>query len=180
VTKIISIPNVITFIRIIIIPLFVTALVYERYGTALTLFCLAALSDMLDGFLARKTGQNTELGAFLDPLADKALLVTSFILFAVYGWTPSWLTITVISRDLIVTLGWIVLYLIDHRTKVEPTLTGKTAIACQLILIAYTLVSITMNAVPPPQGWMFGLTALLTILSALQYINRALRQTDGK
>ncbi|NTU42636.1 MAG: CDP-diacylglycerol--glycerol-3-phosphate 3-phosphatidyltransferase [Nitrospirales bacterium] len=176
--KIVSIPNMITFVRIIIIPLFVTALVYERYGTALLLFVVAAVSDLLDGLLARLTQQQTELGAFLDPLADKALLVTSFILFAFYGWLPSWLTITVISRDLIVTIGWFVLYLLYGRTKVEPTLTGKTAIACQLVLIAYTLVSIHFREMPSPQTWMFALTAVLTIFSGLQYIYKGLKQSD--
>ena len=100
--KVLNIPNIITFIRIVIIPVFVTALIYRRYDYALFLFIAAAVSDALDGLLARITKQKTKLGAFLDPLADKSLLVTSFVLFSVYGWIPMWLTIIVISRDLIV------------------------------------------------------------------------------
>jgi cardiolipin synthase len=178
--KVLSIPNSITFIRIVIIPVFVTALVYNRVDYALFLFIVASISDMLDGLLARMTNQQTRLGAFLDPLADKFLLMTSFILFSVYGWIPMWMTITVISRDLIVTLGWLLLYLLYNITKVEPSLTGKAAIAAQLVLIAYALFSRTFRGLPPPEGWMLIIVTLLTIISGLQYIYRGLRQTSEK
>jgi len=178
--KVFSIPNSITFIRIVIIPVFVTALVYKRVDYALFLFIVASISDMLDGLLARITDQQTRIGAFLDPLADKFLLMTSFIMFSVYGWIPMWLTITVISRDLIVTLGWILLYLLYDISKVEPSLTGKAAIAAQLVLIAYTLFSRTLRGVPPPEGWMLIIVALLTMLSGLQYIYRGLKQAGEK
>lgn len=172
-----NIPNIITFIRIIIIPAFVTALIYKRYDYALFLFIFAAVSDALDGLMARVTKQKTKLGAFLDPLADKSLLVTSFILFSVYDWIPLWLTITVISRDVIVVLGWILLYLTSHITKIEPLLIGKAAIASQLVLIAYTLLSINMNYIPPAAGWMFWTVAVLTIVSGIQYIYKGLKQS---
>src|SRR5208337_1527666 len=170
--KVLSIPNSITFIRIVIIPVFVTALVYNRVDYALWLFIIASISDMLDGLLARMTNQQTRLGAFLDPLADKFLLMTSFILFSVYGWIPMWMTITVISRDLIVTLGWLLLYLLYDITKVEPSRVGKAAIAGQLVLIAYTLFSRTFRSFPPPEDWTLIVVALLTIGSGLQYIYR--------
>src|SRR5208283_586964 len=178
--KVLSVPNSITFIRIVIIPVFVTALVYNRVDYALFLFIVASISDMFDGLLARMTSQQTRLGAFLDPLADKFLLMTSFILFSVYGWIPVWMTITVISRDLIVTLGWLLLYLLYDITKVEPSLTGKAAIAAQLVLIAYTLFSRTFPGFPPPEGWMFIIVTLLTMISGLQYIYRGLRQAGEK
>ena len=178
--KVFSIPNSITFIRIVIIPAFVTALVYNRIDYALFLFIIASISDMLDGLLARITNQQTRLGAFLDPLADKFLLMTSFILFSVYGWIPTWMTITVISRDLIVTLGWLLLYLLYDITKVEPSLIGKGAIAGQLVLIAYTLFSRTFRGFPPPQGWTFIIITLLTMISGLQYIYRGLKQAGEK
>lgn len=174
--NVVSIPNIITFIRIIIIPVFVTALIYKRYDYALFLFIFAAVSDAFDGLMARVTKQKTKLGAFLDPLADKSLLVTSFILFSVYDWIPLWLTITVISRDVIVVLGWILLYLSAHITKIEPSIIGKAAIASQLILIAYTLLSINVNNIPPPAGLMFWAVAVLTIVSGIQYIYRGLKQ----
>lgn len=176
--NIINIPNLITFIRIVIIPLFVTSLVYKRYDYALMLFFIASISDMLDGLLARITGQKTQFGAFLDPLADKSLLITSFILFTVYGWIPLWLTIIVISRDFIVIIGWILLYLVSHVTKVEPSIFGKLAIASQLILIAYILFSINAN-LPPINIFGYFIVAALTIISGIQYIYNGLRQASG-
>lgn len=177
--KVLSLPNSITFIRIIIIPVFVTAIVYKRIQYALALFIVAGVSDLLDGFLARVTHQQTRLGAFLDPLADKFLLMTSFIMFAVYGWLPMWITITVISRDLIVMLGWLLLYLLYDITKVEPSLTGKAAIASQLILIAYILLALSVR-LPLPGGWILAAVTVLSALSGLQYVYRGLRQASEK
>jgi cardiolipin synthase len=182
--KVLTIPNIITFIRIVIIPVFVIALTYQRYDYALAFFAIAAVSDALDGLLARVTKQKTQLGAFLDPLADKFLLVTSFILFSIYGWIPKWLTITVISRDMIVTLGWLLLSLIYGRIKVEPSLTGKAAIATQLALIAYNLLSLNNVNIPLPEEWpeewMAWVVASLTTASGLQYIYRGLRHASEK
>jgi cardiolipin synthase (CMP-forming) len=177
-SQFISLPNMITFLRIILIPVFVTALVYRRYDYALALFVTASLTDMLDGLLARLTDQKTKLGAFLDPLADKVLLLTSFILFSVYGWVPTWLTITVISRDLIVTLGWLLLYLTSDITRVEPTLIGKAAIASQLMLIAYVLLAINSQSLPGAPNLFMWIVAGLTIASGLQYIYRGLTQNE--
>ena len=178
--KVLSLPNVITFIRIVIIPVFVTALIYRKYNCALFLFAGAGISDMLDGLLARMTDQKTLLGAFLDPLADKFLLMTSFILFSVYGWIPMWMTVAVISRDLIVVLGWILLYLLYDITKVAPSFTGKTAIAAQLVLIAYTLLSLTYRGVQSPRNWMLIIVASLTTISGLQYVYRGFRQASER
>ncbi|MFO0752636.1 MAG: CDP-alcohol phosphatidyltransferase family protein [Thermodesulfovibrionales bacterium] len=178
--KVLTAPNIITFIRIVLIPVFVTALVYRRYEYALLLFIAAAVTDALDGLLARVTNQKTELGAFLDPLADKFLLVTSFILFSVYGWIPTWLSITVISRDLIVTLGWVILYLLSHLTRVEPSVVGKAAIASQLVLIAYTLLAVNYPRIPLPGSGAAWIVALLTIFSGVQYVYRGLKDAGAK
>jgi cardiolipin synthase len=178
--KVLSIPNSITFVRIVIIPVFVIALIYNRIDYALFIFIGAAVSDLLDGLIARMTNQKTLLGAFLDPLADKFLLMTSFIMFSVYGWIPRWITVTVISRDLIVMLGWLILYLLYDITKVEPSLIGKSAIAAQLVLIAYKLFSLTAHGVPGPKDWMLIIVAVLTTISGLQYIYRGLRQASEK
>lgn len=178
--RVLSIPNIITFFRIVIIPVFVTALIYKKHNYALALFIVAGITDIFDGLMARITNQKTRLGAFLDPLADKILLVTSFILFSVYDWIPKWLTVTVISRDLIVTLGWIVLYLVYHVTRVEPSIIGKAAIASQLFLIAYTLLSINVSRVDLPGDWMLWTVAALTIVSGFQYIYRGLKDAGEK
>ncbi|HBU06084.1 MAG TPA: CDP-diacylglycerol--glycerol-3-phosphate 3-phosphatidyltransferase, partial [Nitrospiraceae bacterium] len=103
--RVLNFPNSLTIARIVIIPLFTIAVIYKRYDYALYMFIVAALTDALDGFIGRLTNQKTALGTFLDPLADKFLLITSFIIFSMNGWLPKWLVITVISRDIIVITG---------------------------------------------------------------------------
>lgn len=174
-----NIPNTLTIIRIVIIPVFITMIIYSKYNYALTLFVIAALTDAFDGLFARLTNQKTRLGTFLDPLADKFLLVTSFILFAVYGWIPKWLAITVISRDLIVVIGWFLIYLITHNSIIEPVLLGKTAIALQVITLAYVLININLSSPQPIPDILLFLTAAITAISGLQYIYKGFKLTNA-
>lgn len=177
---VLNLPNTLTITRIVIIPIFITAVIYKRYDYALYLFVIAALTDTLDGLIARLTNQKTVLGTFLDPLADKFLLVTSFILFSINGWLPKWLTITVISRDIIVIIGWVLIYLITHTSNVEPTITGKAAIAMQLILLCYVLLEINIASLPEINKVLIWATAALTIISGLHYIYRGLKLTHAE
>lgn len=175
-------PNTLTFVRLIIVPFFVASMLYQKYQIALILFSVAAITDLLDGFLARLTNQKTKLGAFLDPFADKFLLLTSFVIFTFYGWLPGWLTITVISRDALVILGWIILVIFTHNSKVEPSLIGKLANAFQAILIVYILVSINFEidtAMIIKQQIVF-LVAALTVLSGIQYMYMGYRRLNEK
>lgn len=162
-----------------IIPLFITSIIYSKYNYALYLFIVAALTDMLDGLVARLTNQKTVLGTFLDPLADKFLLVSSFIIFSVYNWIPTWIAITVISRDLIVVIGWFLLYLITHNSTVEPVFLGKIAIALQLVVLAYVLVTINLSFVPPLPDIFLFLTAAVTVVSGLQYVYKGFKLADA-
>jgi cardiolipin synthase (CMP-forming) len=174
-----SIPNMITLVRIVLIPIFVIALVYQNYEYALVLFVIAALSDMLDGMIARLANQKTKLGALLDPLADKALLLTSFIILSVYGWISPWLAICVISRDLIVVMGWALLTLISRDMKVGTTMAGKIAIASQLILISYVMLAVNLPELPDhAPDFAEWIVAALTVFSGLQYIYRTLMRDD--
>jgi cardiolipin synthase len=170
-----NIPNTLTVLRILIVPVFATALIYNRYMYALLLFVFAALTDMLDGFFARLADQKTSLGTFLDPLADKFLLITSFVLFSIHGWIPKWLAITVISRDLIVVTGWFLLFMTTQAARVEPVPAGKAAIALQLIILAYILCRINFAALPPVPTLLLFLTAAVTAVSGLQYIYNGLK-----
>lgn len=176
---VLNIPNTLTIARIVAIPLFVTAVIYGRYGYALAIFAAAALTDMLDGLFARLTNQRTALGTFLDPLADKILLMTSFVLFSVYGWIPKWFAVAVISRDFVIVVGWILLSLITDVPKVEPVVLGKAAIALQLIVLVYVLVGINAPGLPDVSPVIFGLVAAVTVLSGLQYVLRAIEATNG-
>ncbi|HTR44119.1 MAG TPA: CDP-alcohol phosphatidyltransferase family protein [Thermodesulfovibrionales bacterium] len=172
-------PNTLTLARIVLIPLFVTSVIYRRYDYALFLFAVAALTDTFDGFIARVRNQKTALGTFLDPLADKFLLVTSFILFSIYGLVPKWLTIVIISRDLIVVTGWLVIYIVTHTSKIDTTPAGKAAIALQLVLIGYVLVTLNMPSIPDIRAYLIALVSFFTILSGLHYIYRGLRQSGA-
>ncbi len=177
--RVMNIPNTLTISRIVIIPVFITAMIYGRYRYGLCLFVLAALTDMLDGLFARLTDQKTALGTFLDPLADKFLLVSSFILFSVYGWIPRWFTVIVISRDLIVVIGWFLLYLVTQNSRVEPVLLGKLAIALELAMLAYVLLGLNFSGLPPVPGFVLLLIAAVTAGSGLQYIYKGFKITNA-
>ncbi|HWR59776.1 MAG TPA: CDP-alcohol phosphatidyltransferase family protein [Thermodesulfovibrionales bacterium] len=175
---ILNLPNTLTITRIVMIPLFVISIIYGKDQYALYLFGIAALTDTFDGLIARLKKQKTALGTFLDPLADKFLLVTSFVLFSVYGPIPKWLTITIISRDVIVITGWVLLFVVTHEARVEPSVMGKIAIALQMLLIWYVLLRKNFSALPDIGIYLIWITAAFTIISGLHYIYRGLRQAN--
>ncbi len=175
-----NIPNSLTILRIVLIPGFVIALEYGRYDIALYLFAAAAVSDALDGLFARLKEQKTQLGAILDPLADKFMLVTSFILYASYGWVPKWLTIIVIARDAVVVTGWAVVYLMTHRLILAPSYIGKAAIFIQFMTVCYVLLNINYGLLPGIKTFLIWLTALLVVASGLHYVYRELKIASEK
>ncbi len=170
-----NIPNTLTILRILLIPLFVTAIIYKRFDYALVLFTVAALTDLFDGLVARIKNQKTPIGAFLDPLADKFLLVTSFIILTLMELIPKWLTITVISRDIIVVTGWIILYLHTGSSKVEPSILGKLSNTLQVITIALIIISVNLNLNLDFLKILFFLTAITSVISCLHYMYRGLK-----
>lgn len=172
---VINIPNTLTITRIIIIPIFITSVIYKRYDYSLYLFLLAALTDIFDGFFARLSNQKTALGKFLDPLADKFLLVTTFIVLSVNNLIPKWITIIVISRDIIIIIGWLLLYLVIDTLRVEPSLLGKITIWVQSFLIIYILMDINLNVLPDNPHMLFWITAGITIISGFHYIFKGLK-----
>jgi cardiolipin synthase (CMP-forming) len=178
--KVFNVPNSLTMLRIVLIPILITTIIYGQYFYALLLFVIAALTDLLDGLFARLTDQKTVLGTFLDPLADKFLLVSSFILFSIYGWIPKWFAVVVISRDLIVVIGWFLLYMVTNTSKVEPVLLGKVAIAFQLLILAYVLLSINFAYLPSVHNTFFILSAFITGISGLQYIHKGFKLTNAQ
>jgi cardiolipin synthase len=177
--SVLNIPNTLTLLRIVAIPFFASTLIYGKYDIALAVFILASITDALDGLIARVTKKQTKLGQFLDPLADKILIITSFILFALYGWIPTWLTISIISRDLIVIVGWMLFYLIHQVVFIKPSILGKSAIAAQMVLLAYILLRINFRELLPDPAALIWITAILTAASGLHYIVKGLMYTDG-
>ncbi|MEW6001144.1 MAG: CDP-diacylglycerol--glycerol-3-phosphate 3-phosphatidyltransferase [Nitrospirota bacterium] len=176
---VLNLPNTLTIMRIVLIPVFITAIIYKRYNLALYLFVIAAVTDLLDGLIARLKNQKTSLGTFLDPLADKFLLVTSFIILSIYNWIPKWLTITIISRDIIVIIGWFLLYLITGILRVEPSALGKATIWGQSLFIAYVLVDMNFYLPFEIHDVLQWIAAGLTITSGLHYIYMGLKATHA-
>ena len=120
-----GLPNWLTILRILLIPVFVTLLVYRRAGLALLVFCLASLTDMLDGYIARSQGRQTRLGAFLDPMADKLLLTSGFVTLTWLKVIPFWITAVVVSRDVVLSIGVLVIHVAGGTVHPAPTWIGK-------------------------------------------------------
>ena len=127
-----NVPNSLTILRILLIPVYVGFLVYEQYDYALMVLFVAGLTDGLDGTIARVANQRTQLGAILDPLADKLLLTTGYITLSVMHLIPLWVTIIVVSRDLILMLGTVVAQFTDTHVDISPTILGKGTTLIQL------------------------------------------------
>jgi len=169
-----NIPNLLTLLRIILVPVIVILLIQGLFLKALIAFIVAALSDVLDGFLARILHQQTALGAYLDPIADKALLASSFVTLSVLHVIPGWLTVIVISRDVIILLGISVLSIMSISVKIRPTFVSKITTALQL---ATVLMVLSDRSIPGSfnEIWytvLFWLTAFFTVISGLNYMMR--------
>ncbi|MCH7646671.1 MAG: CDP-alcohol phosphatidyltransferase family protein, partial [Nitrospinae bacterium] len=123
-----NLPNGITLLRILVIPFFVMLLIYGMAGWALGVFILTAITDAIDGYIARTRKQRTPLGEVLDPLADKLLLTTAFITLAYLRILPAWLAILVVSRDVILVFGSLLLHLITGSLRLELEL--RVPVAC--------------------------------------------------
>jgi cardiolipin synthase len=167
-----------TIARILLLPFFAAALMYGNTRYALILFIAAAVSDFLDGLIARLRKQVTVFGSILDPVADKFFILTAFIIMTVNEWIPVWLTITVISRDIIVVTGWLILLFVTQNPKVEPNLFGKIASALQFVLIGLVLLLINFgNGFTIPRIFLIAV-AVITAISGIYYIYQGLRAAD--
>lgn len=165
-----TVPNLITTIRIILAPVFVIYLINDQFLAALIVFLLCAISDGLDGMVARLMSQRSKLGAYLDPLADKLLLVAAFVTLSVRGYLPAWLTVLVFSRDTIILLGVLVLFLNRMEFTIKPTPVSKVTTWLQFITILAVLLQVYMPSLTRFYPYIFYLTALLTISSGLHYM----------
>jgi len=130
-----TVPNQITFLRFVLLPIFLICLFYQNYGWALVLLVTAALTDALDGWLARWLNQKSELGTFLDPLADKFLLSGAFVVLAFKGVLGWWLTILVLARDVIILATGAVIVLVVGPRTFPPSLYGKLTTGLQILLV---------------------------------------------
>lgn len=170
-----NLPNSLTVLRILLIPFFVGFLIYGHYGWALSTLILAGLTDILDGVIARLANQRTKLGSYLDPLADKLLLTSAFVTLAILHVVPIWAAIAILSRDLIIVAGTLLLYVTETPIEVVPTVVGKGATLTQLLYLALALLFIF-------RGWdthvlmpLLALMLILTTASGLHYVARGIR-----
>jgi len=165
-----TIPNLITSIRIILTPIFVIYLINDRFLSALIVFVIAGLSDGADGFIARLFNQKSRLGAFLDPLADKILLISAFVVLSATDLVPSWLTVVVISRDILILLGVLILYLNRTGLAIKPSILSKLTTCLQLgtvfVVLSKNHFPIFLNI----SDYLFWATGLLTVSSGLHYM----------
>lgn len=140
-SRILTVPNQLSFLRLGFLPFFIILILYGKYGWALALLTVAALTDGLDGLLARRLNQRTTLGALLDPIADKLMLSSSFFVLALKGKLLWWLTILVLSRDvLILTTAALILAVVGYR-PFPPSIYGKTTTFVQILLVFAVLVA---------------------------------------
>ncbi len=176
--------NQLTILRMIFIPCFVLLLIYDRPKIAILVFILSGITDGLDGLIARKLQQKTVLGSFLDPMADKLLLTAAFITLTVPSvpvsyHIPIWLTITSISRDLLIALAALIIHLQTGHTQFAPSFLGKCTTAGQLTTVALVMAANLSTRVIPILDPLVVATLLITVASGMHYFYRSVRLIES-
>jgi len=161
-----NIPNLLTVARFCLVPFVIYMIGQGQWTLAFAIFVIAGLTDAVDGFIARKFDQRTVLGAYLDPLADKALLVSIYVALAVGGVIPSWLAILVVSRDVMILGAVMVSWLLDNPVEINPLYVSKANTFAQ---IAFAAVALGSNAFDIQLGR--GLTVLALVTGTLTVVS---------
>lgn len=190
--------NKITVVRILMIPAFVTMAIYygqsiqrrdplewQRF-TAIAIFLIAAVSDGLDGYIARRYKQRSALGAILDPIADKGLLLSGIITLSISNWSevdpdygrfPAWFPVLVITRDAVILVGAIILHhFIGNKMRVKPSWTGKVATVCQMCAIAWVMLQLHFL----PLIFVVFVAGVFTLISGVIYVMEGVRQLQAE
>jgi cardiolipin synthase len=190
-TRILTVPNLLTFVRMGLIPVFATLLVYGREGAALVVFTIAGISDGIDGFIARRMKQESELGTIIDPIADKLLMITAFVMMTIPGVlepgrhlpVPFWVTAAVIGRDILIIAVAGAINVMTGFRGFRPSWLGKANTFVQVIAVMMILVAAVF---PSLQGFylptVYTTVALFAVLSGVHYIffvSRLMREADA-
>ena len=172
-----TLPNQLTVFRVVLIPVFVLLLVYDQRVYALIVFVLTGISDGLDGYIARAWRQQTTLGTILDPIADKLLMVTTFVTLASLHALPFGLTVTLVGRDVVLSLMFGIVLFLTGRRIAGPTFLGKTALIAQMSTVILGLVFYVFDQQPISPALkpfilqpVFILTVILALVSGLHYL----------
>ena len=179
-----NLPNLITMIRILLVPVFVSLLLYYRETgdeafrwSAIMVFAVAITSDALDGLIARLKHQKTVLGSFLDPLADKLLIVTAVIILSVeigpLAKLPTWFPVLVISRDIIIIFGALLIHMLAGSISPTPSVAGKCTTFFQMLTVIWILLRFPYQYLP------LYAAAILTVVSGIEYISMGMKQLQG-
>lgn len=175
-----NLPNALTMLRIVLVPFFLIFLLYGYTEYALITFVVAGVTDALDGAIARLMHKKSELGAILDPLADKLLALAAFVALTILGKIPLWLTLTVIFRDVVIVSGSAVIYVLGHDLKIKPLILGKVTTFCQLALIVVALTGLYIHRDLALTYYLVWMTLAFTIATGVQYILRGFRIVGHK
>ncbi len=171
-----NLPNIITIARILLVPLAVWLVITQQMWLALAVFIAAGISDAVDGWLAKRFDMKTELGAHLDPLADKLLLIALFVTLAVMQKVPAWLAILVVSRDVLIVGGVVMAWLMGRPMAMHPRPVSKVNTAAQIIFVGLVLLALAMGW---SEDWIYWLGApavgVLTAASGAQYLHDWMR-----
>ena len=175
-----SIPNLITLCRILLVPVVVWAITAGEMRVAFVLFLAAGISDAVDGFLAKRFGMGTELGAYLDPLADKAMLVSIYIALGIIEAVPRWLVILVVFRDIMIVGAVMVSWLVNRPIPLKPLLVSKLNTVAQIALACVVLAALGFgfNATITIE-LLVALVAVLTMLSVVFYVIEWMRHVNA-
>jgi len=168
----VNLANGLTILRILMAPLISIMLVYRFWRLGLAIFLLAGLTDALDGFFARSRAQRTDLGMILDPLADKLLLFATFMTLVYLHQVPRWFFIIVVSRDLILIGGFLVVYIATAKTAISVSQMGKLTTGLQLATVLGTMLRNVTGGVEPYLQVLIYITTAVTIFSGLEYVLR--------
>jgi cardiolipin synthase len=179
--RLLNLPNLLTFARLLAAPWVAACILRQAHGQTLVLLAAAGLTDALDGYLARRFGWSTHFGAYLDPIADKVLLVTVFVSLGIGGLIPGWLVMIVVGRDLLILVFAGVAFLTTHYRRFDPSVWGKLS---TLVQILTCVVVIGSQVFPWPALLMWAAvlpvaTAVTTAWSGLHYAWRAVETLYG-
>jgi len=175
-----NLPNFITLGRVILVPIVFWLLLSGQMQVAFFLFVIAGISDGVDGYLAKRFGWTTELGAYLDPLADKLLLVCIFLALAVGSQLPLWLVIAVVSRDLLIVIGVVLSWLLANPVHIHPRVGSKFNTVFQILLAAVVMADEGFGlGLAPLRTALIWITAILVLVSLAAYVRTWLLHMTG-
>ncbi|MBE9486113.1 MAG: CDP-alcohol phosphatidyltransferase family protein [Chloroflexi bacterium] len=168
-------PNALSLLRVFMVTPFLVAVIYRQFPLALVIFAAAGISDFLDGYLARRLGQESVLGTFLDPLGDKLLSTVAFISLCLQGLLPPWLAVTVVAKDLYIVLGAGVLHFSGNLSVAVPSFWGKLSTLLQIVAVGFALLSAFCTIGAVLLDWLFAVTGLVTAIAFFHYLWRGVQ-----